>query len=352
VVRIALVHPYSWPAVRRGGERYVHDLQRWLTGRGHEVTLVTGGGPAAAPGQVRLPSREPALDTFGASVLPHLLRHRYDVVHAMVPSAALAATAALQPAVYTVLGHPSAANPPRPAWRRQLLVRAVRSVREPQALSASAAAAAQELTGRRPGVLSPGVFTAEFPTRQGLPVGPPTLLFNGFASDPRKRLSLLLEALPTVLARHPDLRLRLGGGGDPQPALDALAPAVRREVEPVLEELGPGRLEDVPSRYREATVSVLPSVDEAFGLVLVESLASGTPVVCSRSGGMPEIVADPAVGQVVAPDDADALARGVCDALQLAADPATAARCAAHASRWDWDNVGPLHESAYARARA
>ena len=351
MVRIALVHPYSWPAVRRGGERYVHDLQRWLTGRGHDVTLVTGGGPGREPGQVRLASREPALDTFGASVLPHLLRHRYDVVHAMVPSAALAATAALQPAVYTVLGHPSPTNPPRPAWRRQLLVRAVRAVRAPQALSASAADATQALTGRRPGVLSPGVFTSDFPPRAAAPPGPPTLLFNGFASDPRKRLSLLLEALPTVLGQHPELRLRLGGG-DPQPALDALAPGLRREVEPVLVDLGAGRLEDVPSRYREATVSVLPSVDEAFGLVIVESLASGTPVVCSRSGGMPEIVDDPAVGRVVAPDDADALARGVCDALQLAADPATAARCAGHASRWDWDNLGPLHEAAYARARA
>src|SRR5689334_10292854 len=119
VVRVALVHPYSWPATRRGGERYVHDLARWLRGRGHEVTFVTGGG-TDDPGAVHVPLREPALDTFGASVLPHLLRQRYDVVHALVPSAALAAVATLQPSAYTVLGHPSPENLPQPRWRREL----------------------------------------------------------------------------------------------------------------------------------------------------------------------------------------------------------------------------------------
>jgi phosphatidylinositol alpha-mannosyltransferase len=227
----------------------------------------------------------------------------------------------------------------------------VRQVRVPAALSHSAADGVEALYGRRPLVLPPGVRTADFATRSAPPPGPPVLLFNAFAGDPRKRLDLLLEAMPAVLEQLPDARLQLGGGGDASTALDRLEPGVRRAVEPVVDDLGAGELADVPDRYRGATVSVLPSVDEAFGLVLVESLACGTPVVCSRSGGMPEIVTDD-VGRVAPPDDRAALAAAIVAAVDLARDPRSPARCADRAGHWDWDVVGPLHELAYARARA
>ncbi len=60
---------------------------------------------------------------------------------------------------------------------------------------------------------------------------------------------------------------------------------------------------------------MLPSVDEAFGLVLVESLAAGTPVVAARSGACPEIVTDDAIGRLFEPDDADDLARAMGEAI-------------------------------------
>lgn len=359
-MRIALLHPYSWPAVRRGGERYLHDLGQWLVEHGHDVDIVTGPrevasdeGPRTVPLRLWVPRLDgvTALDTFGLTALRHLARERYDVVHSLVPSGGLAAVTALQPSVYTVLGHPSPTNAPGRRWSRALLTRAVRSVRVPAALSLSAAAGVEGLTGRRPLVLSPGVRTADFPTRQGPVSGPPRLLFNAFAGDPRKRLLTLLQALPLVLEQLPETRLALGGGGDATPALDALDPGVRRAVTAVVDDLGVGSLTDLAQRYRQATVSVLPSVDEAFGLVLVESLACGTPVVCSRSGGMPEIVTDE-VGTVAEPDDPTDLARAVVAAVALAAQPATSARCAQRARLWDWDVVGPQHELAYARARA
>jgi phosphatidylinositol alpha-mannosyltransferase len=361
VSRIALVHPYSWPAVRRGGERYLHDLARWLTESGHQVDVLTGpGAEQGDPRVVQLPLQIPAalvrrgvtpLDAFGVAALKHLATHRYDVVHALVPSGGLAAVLALQPSVYSVLGHPSPTNPVGPAWRQGLLRRAVRVTRVPAALSSSAADGIEALTGRRPLVLPPGVRTADFAPREYTPDAPVRLLFNAFAGDPRKRLGLLLTAMPAVLEQLPDARLALGGGGDAEPAFDLLDAGVRRAVEPVVDDLGAGSLQDVPERYRQATISVLPSVDEAFGLVLVESLACGTPVVCSRSGGMPEIVDGGAVGAVCTPDDAASLARSVLDAVRMAGEPGSSARCSAHARRWDWDAVGPLHERAYARAR-
>lgn len=366
-MRIAVVHPYSWPAVRRGGERYVHDLAAWLTAAGHDVDVVTGRGDGVEEGvgdagrvltvPVLAPARlarhgVSALDTFGLSVLPVLRRKRYDVVHSMVPSGGLAAAATLTPSVYTALGHPSPANPPARRWSRALFSSAVRAVRVAAALSDSAAGGVEGLTGRRPHVLPPGVHTDRFEPRLQPRAGPPRLLFNAFAGDPRKRLRVLLQAMPRVLEQLPEARVVLGGGGDPGPELDALEPGVRRVVAAVVDDLGVGALDDVPARYREATVSVLPSVDEAFGLVLVESLACGTPVVCTRSGGMPEIVTGDDLGRVVAPDDPAALAQGVVEAVGLAAQEGTPARCRAAALPWDWAAVGPRHELTYLRARA
>jgi phosphatidylinositol alpha-mannosyltransferase len=361
-VRVALVHPYSWPAVRRGGERYLHDLAQWLAGRGHQVDVITGSGPrrpdegTSGVRFVRLPTWElashgvTALDSFGATVLPQLLRERYDVVHSLVPSGALAAAATLLPSVYTVLGHPSPANRPASAWSRALFAQAVRRARVPAALSRSAADGTEGLTGRRPLVLSPGVRLETFTPRASPPTGPPRLLFNGDAGDPRKRLVVLLRAMPTVLAELPGIRLCLGGVGDPSEALDQLEPGLRRVVADVIDDPGTGDLGDVPDRYRAATISVLPSVDEAFGLVLVESLACGVPVVCSRSGGMPEIVTED-VGRLATPDDPADLARAVLEAVALAGQPGIGAACVARAAHWDWSRVGPQHELAYARAR-
>jgi phosphatidylinositol alpha-mannosyltransferase len=359
-VHVALVHPYSWPAVRRGGERYAHDLARWLVQRGHQVDLLTGAGAEHASATViPLPVREPArlqphgvtaLDTFGLSALQHLSRHRYDVVHSLIPSGALAAAVSFHPSVYTLLGHPSPDNLPPRRWTRALLTQAVRTARVAAALSSSAAEGAEGVTGRRPIVLPPGVRTQDFVPREQPLEGPPRLLFNAFASDPRKGLVTLLRALPSVLEQLPETRLALGGGGDPSPALDQLDPGLRREVSAVLDDLGTGSLHDVPARYQAATVSVLPSVHEAFGLVLVESLACGVPVVCSRSGGMPEIVTE-AVGRTAAPEDSEDLARAIVSAVELAQQPGAARACVERAACWDWDVVGPMHELAYARAR-
>lgn len=359
-MRVALVHPYSWPAVRRGGERYAHDLARWLVQRGHQVDLLTGAAAEHPSARViSLPVREPArlrphgvtaLDTFGLSALQHLSRHRYDVVHSLIPSGALAAAVSLHPSVYTLLGHPSPDNLPPRQWSRALLKQAVRAARVPAALSASAAEGVEAVTGRRPIVLPPGVRSQDFTPRDQPLTGPPRLLFNAFAADPRKGLGTLLHALPAVLEQLPETRLALGGGGDPSPALDALDPGLRREVSSVIDDLGTGSLADVPARYRAATVTVLPSVHEAFGLVLVESLACGVPVVCSRSGGMTEIVTD-AVGRTSEPGSADDLAQAIVAAVALSQEPGVAQACVERAGLWDWDTVGVLHELAYARAR-
>jgi glycosyltransferase involved in cell wall biosynthesis len=202
-----------------------------------------------------------------------------------------------------------------------------------------------------PQVVPPGLRTAEFPLVAAPRTGPVRVFFPAHASDRRKGLDALLCALPGVLDRHPDARLVLGGGGESGWAFDRVPAEDRDRVRAATEELDAGSLDDLPGRYAAATVTVLPSLDEAFGLVLVESLATGTPVVAMRSGGPKEIVDSDDIGRLATPGDATSLADAISDVVTLAGDPATPARCLEHARRWDWDaTIGPLHEEVYARA--
>jgi glycosyltransferase involved in cell wall biosynthesis len=361
-LRVALVHPFSWPEVRRGGERYLDDLGGYLAGRGHRVEVITGtDGPstteARRDGVVvrrlhhRLGRRLERMDVskadaFGAVALPRLLIGRYDVVHALTPSPALAARATRNRTVFTILGHPTADQLGVRRFDERIFHAALRRSDEVVALSEASAAAAQEVFGKPVGVLPPGVRLERFPLEPEPRTGPPRVLFSAASDDPRKRLDLVLEAFAGLLQRRPDARLLLSGSGDPTWAIDRIASG-REAVAAAVDRLGAGGLDDVPSRYRAATVTVLPSRYEAFGLALVESLSSGTPVVCTQDGGMPEIVDDRRVGRVVPRDDPAALATALDEAIDLAADPATPARCAAHAQRWGWQEIGPRHEEVY-----
>jgi phosphatidylinositol alpha-mannosyltransferase len=361
-VRIALVHPHCWPEVRRGGERYLSDLAWSLHGAGHEVHVLTGtDGPSrdSVEGGIvyrRFRHLRPSSferrglsrdDTFGATVLPRLLRPRYDVVHALTPTAAIAARLAGQRTVFTVIGHPSAGHLERTPKDRRLFAAAMRIASRTMALSRASAGAVTDLFGRPCGVLPPGIRLDLFPAELAPRQGPARVLFSAAADDRRKGLPIAMAALRLLLERRPDTRLQISSAGDhtwvvPQLGADADRLLAATDV------LGAGSLEEVPGRYRAATVTVLPSAGEAFGLALVESLASGTPAVCSRSGGMPEIIDSDDVGRAVPHDDPPALAAALDEVIELAADPAAPAQCAEHAKRWGWvENVGPMHEAVY-----
>jgi glycosyltransferase involved in cell wall biosynthesis len=103
--------------------------------------------------------------------------------------------------------------------------------------------------------------------------------------------------------------------------------------------------------YASSWASVLPAVEEAFGLVLAESLAAGTPIVADTSGAGPEILAgDTSIGRLFTPDDPVDLARAMAAALELGADPQTAARCRLRGTEFDWARLVPRWDRIYERA--
>jgi phosphatidylinositol alpha-mannosyltransferase len=108
----------------------------------------------------------------------------------------------------------------------------------------------------------------------------------------------------------------------------------------------PGTAE-LAGRYASAWASVMPAPDEAFGLVLLESLAAGTPVAAPRSGGCPEIVDSEAIGRLFEGDDEADLARALDATLELGADAQTAAACRARAAAFDWSRLVERYEELY-----
>ena len=353
-MRIAIAHNFTWTDVRRGGERYAHDLTWWLTQNGHEVDYVAGG-PAhsitSADGAriVRLHHRHGSKldrigltkpETFGVTVLPWLARNRYDVVVAFAPAAALAARMTGQRTVFTALGHPL----PGFVSQRRMYIQATRRAHVATALTHSAAKGIEMVTGRLPIVVNPGLRSEAFTPSLAPRTGPPRILFAAHAGAPNKRLPDLLAAMPRILDALPDARLLIGGGGD-------LPDGVEPRVLAATDVIGTGSLDDVPQRFRDATVTVLPSEHEAFGLVLVESLACGTPVVGANAGGIREVVRpDAGIGALSTLADPVSLADAIIETVALAADQETPARCTVYAQQWSWEKVGPQHLAAFEQA--
>lgn len=363
-MRIALVHPFAWPRVRRGGERYLHDLGWYLAEAGHDVEILTGGpADGGLPERVEgVPVRrrwqrhpdtgtEPfapaVVEQDAAQVRRLLAAGGYDLAHALWPAAVPGARAAAVPVVYTLLG---LAND----WLRrrddmwQAHRRALEEADVVTGLSATAVASIADSTGRDAVELPPGVRTGRFSARLEARHPPHRILFPAALDVPAKGLDRLLAAMPAVLDARPDVRLELAGPGSPDGAFAGLGRRARRRVRAATDVPGVGRLDELPDRYATASVTALPSVGEAFGLVVVESLATGTPVVVSAGFGPAEIVTGPPVGTIVDPHDPTAFAAALLATIAGAEDPVTARRCADHARRWDWlREVGPRHEDVY-----
>jgi len=158
----------------------------------------------------------------------------------------------------------------------------------------------------------PNTFdTSTFELRTVPPSGE-TLLSVGRLVDVKAH-SVLLEAVAVLAGERPRLRLRVVGEGPERGSLEAQARDLGIADRVVF--LGALPREQLSAEYRSADLFVLPSLREGFGVVLIEALASGTPVVATRSGG-PESIVDASLGELAEPGDAPSLARAIVRALE------------------------------------
>jgi glycosyltransferase involved in cell wall biosynthesis len=134
-----------------------------------------------------------------------------------------------------------------------------------------------------------------------------------------KAVDLLLDAFAIVGARCPEARLEILGDGDCRPSLEAQA--ARLGLADRVEFVGWVSAEEGARRLRASDVFVLPSLRESGGVVLLEAMSVGLPVVATRWGG-PGVHVDDATGIRVAPDTREGFIEGLADAMiRLALSP-------------------------------
>jgi glycosyltransferase involved in cell wall biosynthesis len=133
-----------------------------------------------------------------------------------------------------------------------------------------------------------------------------------------KRVDLLIRAFARLNVRRPKTRLVIAGVGKEEPRLRALARAL---VPPsAIQFTGALPRCQVRQRMREADALALCSDFETFGVVLIEAMAMGIPVISTRCGG-PDDIVTPDTGILVDRDDSDALLRGMLEILRRRFDP-------------------------------
>jgi phosphatidylinositol alpha-mannosyltransferase len=358
-MRIALACPYAWDAPG-GVQTHVRQLAVRLRGLGHEVLVVAPSSTRPAEPfvrsvgrPIRIPYNEsvaPVAPTLGARsrVRAALAAFRPDVVHAHEPLAPgvgmFAVRATQRPVVGTFHAFAqrsllfSAAGPMlRPLWRR-LDARI--------AVSGAAAAFVRRRLGQDGiRVIPNGVEVDQFLGARpaALPEGRRILFVNRL--DRRKGFPVMVEAFLRLAERRPDAILVVAGDGRDRSAVSDLPTPLRARV--VM--LGSVPHADLPPYHAACEVFCAPATGrESFGVVLVEAMAAGLPVVATDIPGYREVVRDGVEGLLV-PASAPAAVAGALDRILGDTDLAQALGAAGRerARRYSWDAVAVEVEAVY-----
>jgi phosphatidylinositol alpha-mannosyltransferase len=354
-MRIGLVCPYQWD-VPGGVQYHVRDLARTLRGMGHHVEVLTpaeheesldeewmtwAGRTVPVPYNGSMASMQ--FGPVSATRVRRWLREgNFDVVHVHEPASpsvsltvcmiAKGPIVATFHAATTRSKWLAAVGPMARPWLERISGRI--------AVSDFARRVQVEHLGGDAVIIPNGVHVDAFAGGPTLPghargVDGPTVGFLGRFDEPRKGLPVLLEAMRTVLRKHPGAQLLIAGRGD----ADEVRALIGEDLSASVSLLGELSEEDKAAFLRSVDVYCAPNLlGESFGVILIEALAAGAPIVASDLDAFARVLEDGEAGVLVRRGDPAALARALCDLL---ADPARraelSARGAAAAATYDWD---------------
>jgi phosphatidylinositol alpha-mannosyltransferase len=367
-MNVGIVCPYDW-TVPGGVANHIGSLAGELRRLGHHVdVLAPAERPLDEPGLVGLGGSLPvpyngsvARIAIGpraaARVRRALAAGGYDLLHAHEPLSPSVGLLAVAQAKVPVVGTFHASLDRSLALRATspLLRRAFNRLAARIAVSPSARDTWQRYFGGPIAVVPNGVaaeFYAEPERLPGYADGNPTVLFVG-RLEPRKGLPYLVRAFLRLKPAFPRLRLLVVGRDDRNQREKAMA-MVPPRLRPDVIFVGAVPQADLPSYYASADVFCAPSLGgESFGIVLVEAMAVGLPVVCSDIGGYRDIVRDNQEGLLVPARDPAALATALGALLDNPARRAALGQAAkAAAARYAWDVVAGEVLEVYRQALA
>ena len=327
-MRIGMVCPYSFD-VPGGVQAHVLQLAEVMRKRGHDVSVlapssphvnlpdyvVSGGKAVPIPynGSVARLRFGPATHRL---VKKWIAAGDFDVLHLHEPNAPSLSVLALMIAEGPIVAtfHTSTTKSLALSFFQGILRPWNEKIIGRIAVSDLARRWQMEALGSDAVQIPNGVDVASFASAPPLPGYPrpgKTVLFLGRFDEPRKGMEVLLGALPELTARFPDVEILVVGRGDEDELRDEAG-----EHAGHLRFLGQVDDAEKASALRSADVYCAPNTGgESFGIVLVEAMAAGTPVVASDLDAFRRVLADGKAGRLVPVEDSGALAEALIAVL-------------------------------------
>lgn len=362
-LRIGIVCPYGWDAPG-GVQAHIRDLSEYLIAHGHTVSVLTPAADEdALPPYVVCAGKPIAIPYNGAvarvlfgpmafaRVRQWISQGNFDLLHLHEPAipslSLLACWAAEGPMVGTF----------HAASKKQKAIFAIGPILEPVIEKLSARIAVSEvarltLTAHLETdaiVIPNGIYGDRFNAgvSQSKWSGN-TLGFIGRFEEPRKGLSVLLDALPIITRSIPDLRVLVAGPGGSEEFMKKVDPQLQSRITFL------GRLseEDKIAFLSSVSIYVAPNTGgESFGIILAEAMAAGTCVVASDIPAFISMLGEGEYGSIFPSEDSTALARIIIDLLRDdESRELLAAAGQQNAKRFDWDTVAKQIFSVYEMA--
>ena len=359
-LKIGIVCPYSWDTPG-GVQNHVRDLAEFLIAAGHNVSVlapaidetklpdyvVNAGKPISIPYNGAV-----ARVLFGpvafARVRQWISQGDFDLLHLHEPAipsiSLLACWAADGPMVGTF----------HAAAKRQKIIFAIGPILEPAIEKLSARIAVSEaarltLTDHldTDAVIIPnGIYTNRYTAGKSIEKwSGNTIGFIGRFEEPRKGLSVLVDALPVISRFAPDVRVLVAGPGDPAEVIESIDPQLRQRFE-FLGKITESEKADFMS---SVAVYVAPNTGgESFGIILAEALAGGACVVASDIPAFDDLLGQGKYGALFESESATELAKVVIDLLRDEAKrKELSARGKERAKFFDWTVVAEQIYSVY-----
>lgn len=172
-----------------------------------------------------------------------------------------------------------------------------------------------------------------------------TILFVGRLHQV-KGVRYLIEAMAIVHSKYPDIKLIIIGDGVERQNLGALSEKLA--LGDCIRFIGRVEQESIPLIMKQADIFVLPSISEGFGIVILEAMASGLPIIATRVGGIPDVVEDGVNGYLVDARNTDEIAKNIIKLIQNdVVRIEMAIQNMEKAKMYSWDEVSGTVESVY-----
>ena len=365
--RIGMVCPYGWDTPG-GVQIHIKELAEHFIALGHYVSviapvsdestiaepwLVSAGRPLAVPfnGSVARVAFGPVATS---RVRQWIASNEFDLLHLHqpeVPSLSLIACwSAEGPMVGTF--HTASSKQRTLVAAGPILEPIIEKLTARIAVSEMARETLREHFETDAVVIPNGLDTSKYSAAQRLDKWSygPTIGFLGRFEEPRKGLSVLLEALPLLMKRNPKLRLLIAGPGDSEKVLKNVPSALRTRIEFL------GRLTEREKAdfLKSVTIYVAPNTGgESFGIILTEAMAAGATIVASDIPAFSEVLQSGECGALFASEDPHSLAR-VIEGLLVDAERREVLSHSGieSADKYDWKNVATQISDVYEIALA